>query len=59
MSLDLFMNDTCPKYRKQIKLGTVEPHPKRRELAVHRFECASCAHVTTKNLYRKPNVAAA
>ena len=27
MSLDVFMNDTCPKCRKLIKLTAVEPHP--------------------------------
>jgi hypothetical protein len=58
MSLDLFMNDTCPKCRKPIKLTGVELHPTNRELAVHKFECASCGPVTTKILYRKPSIAA-
>ena len=48
MSLDLFMNDTCPKCRKLIKLTAVEPHPTHRALAVHNFECASCGPVTTR-----------
>jgi hypothetical protein len=59
MSLDLFMNDSCPKCRKPIKLAAVGPHPNSRELAVHRFECSSCGRMTTKILYRKPDVAAA
>jgi hypothetical protein len=59
MSLDLFMNDTCPKCRKPIKLAAIESHPNSRELSVHKFECTSCGHVATKILYRKPNVAAA
>ena len=58
MSLDLFMNDTCPKCRKLIKLTAVEPHPTNRGLAVHKFECAGCGPVTSKILYRKLSVAA-
>ena len=59
MSLDLFMNDTCPKCRKPMSRSAVASHPKSRDLAVHKFECTSCGHVTTKILYHKPNVAAA
>jgi hypothetical protein len=58
MSLDLFMNDTCPRCRKQITLTAVELHPISRELAVHKFGCANCGHVTTKILYRKPSITA-
>jgi hypothetical protein len=57
MSLDVFMNDTCPKCRKLIKLTAVEPHPTNRELAVHKLEGASCRPVTSKILYRKLSVA--
>jgi ssDNA-binding Zn-finger/Zn-ribbon topoisomerase 1 len=56
MSLDLFMNDTCPKCRKPIKLAAIESHPNSRELAVHRFECPSCGRMTTKILYRQPTL---
>jgi hypothetical protein len=56
MSLDLFMNDTCPKCRKPIKLTSVDPHPRNRELALHEFKCANCGCATIKVLYRKPNV---
>ena len=59
MSLDLFMNDTCPKCRKPLKLAAVDPHPIDPELAVHKFECISCGRVTSKVLYRRPNAAAA
>jgi hypothetical protein len=59
MSLDLFMNDTCPKCRKPLKLAAVDPHPTRHELATHKFRCTSCGRMTTKILYRKPNAAAA
>ncbi len=34
MSLDLFMNDACPKCRKLIKMTAVEPHPTNHGLAV-------------------------
>jgi hypothetical protein len=51
MSLDLFMNDTCPRCRKLIKLTAVEPHPTSRELAVHEFGCENCGRVITKILY--------
>ena len=27
MSFDLFINDTCPKCRKPIKLAVIEQHP--------------------------------
>jgi hypothetical protein len=30
---DLFMNDTCPRCRKPIKLAVIEQHPTRRDLA--------------------------
>jgi hypothetical protein len=35
--LDLFMNDTCPRCRKPIKLAVIEQHPIRRDLVVHKF----------------------
>ena len=58
MSLDLFMNDACPKCRKLIKMTAVEPHPTHRALAVHKFECASCGPVTSEILYPKLSLAA-
>jgi hypothetical protein len=59
MSLDIFMNDTCLKCRKPTKLAGIKTLPTSRKLAVHKFECKSCGHVTTKTLYHKRNVAAA
>jgi hypothetical protein len=53
MSFDLFMNDTCTKCRKPIKLAVIEPHAISNDLAVHKFECANCGLVTTKILLRK------
>jgi hypothetical protein len=59
MSIDLFMNDTCPKCRKPIRRTTVTPHPTRRELAIHSFECADCGPVKTKIISVKPNKSSA
>jgi hypothetical protein len=55
MSLDIFMNDTCPKCRKPLKLAGIEPHPNRRDLAVHKFQCTNCGSVNTKILFWKPS----
>jgi len=59
MSLDLFMNDTCPNCRQPLMPAVIEPHPTRRDLAVHRFECSDCGVVKTKSLFRKPEQSAA
>jgi hypothetical protein len=56
MSMDLFMNDTCPRCRKPIKETTVTPHPARHDLAIHTFECADCGVVKTKTLLLKKGV---
>jgi hypothetical protein len=54
MSIDLFMDDTCPKCRKPIRRTTITPHPARHDLAIHNFECADCGVVKTKILLLKP-----
>ena len=59
MSLDLFMNDTCPKCRKPINLAGIEQHRTRSDLAIHKFECADCGTVKTKILFRKREQSAA
>jgi len=59
MSFDLFMNDTCPKCRKPIKLAGIEPHPHRRDLAVHKFRCVSCGATQIKILFQRPTEVAA
>jgi phage FluMu protein Com len=58
MPFDLFMNDTCPRCRKPIRLTIIEQHPTRADLSVHKFECADCGGVTTKTLFRKQVIAA-
>lgn len=49
MSFDLFIDDTCPGFRKPIKLAVIEQHSTRLDLAVHKFECADCGVVKTKS----------
>ena len=51
MSIDLFMNDTCPKCRKPLTPAGIEPHPTRRSLATHKFECSNCGAMQTKILF--------
>ena len=58
MSVDLSMNDTCPKCRKEIKLTAIRPHSTDYELAVHTFGCANCGCLTTKTFYRRPAIEA-
>jgi uncharacterized Zn finger protein len=58
MSFDLFMDDSCPKCRKPIMLAVIKQHSTRRDLAVHKFECADCGLVKTKILLRKQAIAA-
>lgn len=55
MSLNLFFNETCPKGRKPIMQGVVEPHPSRRDVALENFACADCGPVKTKIISLKPN----
>jgi len=55
MSIDLSMNDTCPKCRKPMKPTTVTPHPTRRDLAIHSFACADCGPIKIKILFLKPD----
>jgi hypothetical protein len=58
VSFDIFLDDTCPKCRKPLRLAVIEQHPTRRDLAVHKFDCADCGRVKTKILFRKQAVAA-
>jgi hypothetical protein len=53
MSLDLFMNDTCPKCRKPLEPAIIVSHPTRHGFAVRRCECSNCGVVQTKILFRK------
>jgi hypothetical protein len=41
-----------------LRLAVVEQHPSRRDLAVHKFDCADCGRVKTKILFRKQAVVA-
>jgi len=53
MSIDLFMNDTCPKCHKPIRRTTVTAHRTRHDLEIHNFECADCGVVKSKILLLK------
>jgi hypothetical protein len=59
MSIDLFMNDTCPKCRQLLMPAVIGPHPTRRNLSVHKPKCANCGAVQTSILIRKSHGALA
>jgi hypothetical protein len=52
------MDDTCPKCRKPLRLAVWSNIQSRRDLAVHKFDCADCGRVKTKILFRKQAVVA-
>jgi hypothetical protein len=52
--MNLFTHEDCPRCRKPIRLSTIEPHPSRRDEALHMFECADCGPVKTKVLSLRP-----
>jgi hypothetical protein len=54
MSVELFMNDPCPKCHRPLRQTTVTPHPTSRDLAIHNFECADCGLVKSRILLVKP-----
>jgi uncharacterized Zn finger protein len=54
MSLTFFVDDICPKCSKPVKLSVIEPHPDRRDLAVHNYQCADCGPVRAKIISLKP-----
>jgi hypothetical protein len=57
MSLTLFINDTCPICRKPVKLAVIEPHPTRRDLAIHNFHCLDCGPVKARLISLRPRKA--
>jgi hypothetical protein len=48
MSLTIFIDDTCPRCRKPVKLSVIEPHPSQRDLAIHNYHCIDCGPVLAK-----------
>jgi phage FluMu protein Com len=48
MSLTMFIDDTCPRCRKPVKLSVIEPHPSRRDLAIQNYKCIDCGPVLAK-----------
>jgi hypothetical protein len=55
MAFALYIDDTCPKCRKSVRLADIEPHPTRCDLSLHNFECADCGFVRTKIISLKPS----
>jgi hypothetical protein len=58
MSLTLFVDDTCPKCRKPVRLAVIELHPSRPDLAIHNFQCVDCGPVKAKVYSIKPTARA-
>ncbi len=56
MSLTLLVDDTCPKCRKTMQ-SYIEPHPTRRDLALHKLDCVECGSVKTEIISLSPGVA--
>jgi hypothetical protein len=48
MSLTLFIDDTCPRCRKSVKVAEVDLHPSRPGLAVYNYHCIDCGPVRAK-----------
>jgi hypothetical protein len=48
MSLTIFVDDTCPRCRKPVKLAVIEPHPSDRDLAIHNYHCVDCGPVRAR-----------
>ena len=58
MSLTLFVDDTCPKCRKPVRLAVIDLHPNRPDLAIHNFLCVDCGPVEAKVYSLKPGAPA-
>ena len=48
MSLTIFIDDTCPRCCKPVKLTLIEPHPSDRDLAIHNYHCVNCGSVRAR-----------
>lgn len=57
MTLTWFADDTCPKCRKTIMQSYIEPHPARRDLAIHHLDCVDCGPVKTEIISLHPGIA--
>ena len=53
-SLTLFIDDTCPKCRKSVKVAEIDLHPSRPDLAVYNYHCIDCGTVKAKVLSLTP-----
>jgi hypothetical protein len=59
MCLTLFVDDTCPKCRETILQSYIEPHPTRRDLALHKLDCMECGSVKTEIISLSPSISPA
>jgi hypothetical protein len=59
MSLNLFVDDTCPRCHSRILQSYIEPHPTRRDLALHKLDCVECGPVKTEIIALKSGIAPA
>jgi hypothetical protein len=55
MSLTLFIDDTCPRCRKPVKIAEIDLHPSRRDLAVYNYHCMDYGPLTAKTYSLKPS----
>jgi len=55
MFLTVFIDDTCPKCLKPIKLSYIEPHSTHRDIAIQNFACGDCGTVKTKIISLRPS----
>ncbi len=54
MSFIVYVDDICPKCHKPITQSVIEPHPTRRDVALHNFQCVDCGPVKTKVISLEP-----
>ena len=59
MSLNLFVDDSCPKCRKTIMQSFIEPHPTSSDLALHKLYCENCGPVETRVISLRLDLASA
>jgi hypothetical protein len=51
MPLTLFVDESCPKCSKPIRLTVIEPHPIRDDVALQNFECANCGGIVKTTVH--------
>jgi hypothetical protein len=54
VSLTLFTDEPCPRYRKPIRQTTIDLHPSIPDIALHNYQCPDCGPVRTKVISLAP-----